>query len=164
MCCCLCCWCCTVFTFDLFQGAPIDQYIGGGSKFTIIPPPRFCGSCASECDSAPSAGRSLTQSRQHIPTTPNTRQTLTLPSGLPHHHYVPSVVNRWAVMDFHRSRSCTTLIQSLYDIPVHSSMLSVHIVLGLPRPLLPFIFPYNSNRCTPFPLIISPKYWHFLFW
>ena len=56
-----------------------------------------------------------------------------------HHHYVPSVVNRSAVMDLHRSRSCATLIQSLYDIFVHSLMLSVHIVLGLPRPLLPFI-------------------------
>ena len=29
-----------------------------------------------------------------------------------HHHYVPSVVNRSAVMDLHRSRSCATLIQS----------------------------------------------------
>ena len=79
------------------------------------------------------------------------------------HHYVPSVVNRSAVMDLHRSRSCATLIQSLYDIFVHSLMLSVHIVLGLPRPLLPFILPSISNRCTPSPLIICPKYWHFLF-
>ena len=75
-----------------------------------------------------------------------------------HHHYVPSVVNRSAVMDLHRSRSCATLIQSLYDIFVHSLMLSVHIVLGLPRPLLLFILPSISNRCTPFPLIICPKY------
>ena len=66
-----------------------------------------------------------------------------------HHHYVPSVVNRSAVMDLHRSRSCATLIQSLYDIFVHSLMLSVHIVLGLPRPLLLFILPSISNRCTP---------------
>ena len=44
------------------------------------------------------------------------------------HHYVPSVVNRSAVMDLHRSRSCAPLIQSLYDIFVHSLMLSVHIV------------------------------------
>ena len=80
-----------------------------------------------------------------------------------HHHYVPSVVNRSAVMDLHRSRSCATLIQSLYDIFVHSLMLSVHIVLGLPRPLLPFILPSISNRCIPSPLIICPKYWHFLF-
>ena len=80
-----------------------------------------------------------------------------------HHNYVPSVVNRSAVMDLYRSRSCATLIQSLYDIFVHSLMLSVHIVLGLPRPLLPFILPSISNRCTPFPLIICPKYWHFLF-
>ena len=80
-----------------------------------------------------------------------------------HHHYVPSVVNRSAVMDLHRSRSCATLIQSLYDIFVHSLMLSVHIVLGLPRPLLPFILPSLSNRCIPSPLIICPKYWHFLF-
>ena len=50
-----------------------------------------------------------------------------------HPHYVPSVVNRSVVMDFHRSRSRATLIQSLYDIFVHSLMLSVHIVLGLPR-------------------------------
>ena len=70
-----------------------------------------------------------------------------------HHHYVPYVVNRSAVMDLHRSRSCATLIQSLYDIFVHSLMLSVHIVLGLPRPLLPFILPSISNRCTPSPLI-----------
>ena len=77
-----------------------------------------------------------------------------------HHHYVPSVVNRSAVMDLHRSRSCAILIQSLYDIFVHSLMLSVHIFLGLPRSLLPFIFPSISNRCTPFPLIICPKYWH----
>ena len=47
------------------------------------------------------------------------------------HHYVPSVVNRSAVMDLHRSRSCATLIQSLYDIFVHSGftwgyMLIVH--------------------------------------
>ena len=75
-----------------------------------------------------------------------------------HHHYVPSVVNRSAVMDLHRSRSCATLIQSLYDIFVHSLMLSVHIVLGLPRPLLPFILPSISNRCIPSPLIICPKY------
>ena len=80
-----------------------------------------------------------------------------------HHHYVPSVVNRSAVMDLHHSRSCATLIQSLYDIFVHSLMLSVHIVLGLPRPLLPFILPSISNRCIPSPLIICPKYWHFLF-
>ena len=33
-----------------------------------------------------------------------------------HHHYVPSTVNRSAVMDLHRSRSCATLMQSLYDI------------------------------------------------
>ena len=33
-----------------------------------------------------------------------------------HHQYVPSVVNRSAVKDHHRSRSCATLIQSLYDI------------------------------------------------
>ena len=66
-------------------------------------------------------------------------------------------------MDLHRSRSCATLIQSLYDIFVHSLMLSVHIVLGLPRPLLPFILPSISNRCIPSPLIICPKYWYFLF-
>ena len=66
-----------------------------------------------------------------------------------HHHYVPSVVNRSAVMDLLRSRSCATLIQSLYDIFVHSLMLSVHIVLGLPRPLLPFILPSISNRNCP---------------
>ena len=79
-----------------------------------------------------------------------------------HHQYVPSVVNRSAVMDLHRSRSCATLMQS-YDIFVHSLMLSVHIVLGLPRPPLPFILPPISSRCTPYPLIICPKYWHFLF-
>ena len=45
-----------------------------------------------------------------------------------------------------------------YDIFVHSLMLSVHIVLGLPRPLLPFILPSISNRCIPSPLIICPKY------
>ena len=86
-----------------------------------------------------------------------------LAKSIHHHHYVPSVVNRSAVMDLHRSRSCATLIQSLYDIFVHSLMLSVHIVLGLPRPLLPFILPSISNRCIPSPLIICPKYWHFLF-
>ena len=75
-----------------------------------------------------------------------------------HHHYVPSVVNRSAVMDRHRSRSCATLIQSSYDIFVHSLMLTVYIVLGLPRPLLPFILPSISNRCIPSPLIICPKY------
>ena len=75
--------------------------------------------------------------------------------------YVPSVVNRSAVMDLHRSRSCATLMQSLYDIFVHSLMLSVHIVLCLPRPLLPFILPSISNRCTPFPLIICPKYCYY---
>ena len=80
-----------------------------------------------------------------------------------HHPYVPSVVNRSAVMDLHCSRSCATLMQSLNDIFVHSLMLSVYIVLGLPRPLLPFILPSISNRCTPSPLIICPKYWHFLF-
>ena len=35
-------------------------------------------------------------------------------------------------MDLHRSRSCATLMQSLYDIFVYSLMLFVHIVLGLP--------------------------------
>ena len=49
-----------------------------------------------------------------------------------HIHYVPSVVNSSAVMDLHRSRSCATLMQSLYDIFVHSLMLSIHSVLGLP--------------------------------
>ena len=29
-----------------------------------------------------------------------------------HHHYVPSVVNRSAVMDLHRSRSCATLLNT----------------------------------------------------
>ena len=82
----------------------------------------------------------------------------------PHHnHYVPSIVNRSAVMDLHRSRSCATLIQLLYDIFVHSLMLSVHIVLGPLRRLLPFILPSISNRCIPFPIIICPKYWHFLY-
>ena len=89
-----------------------------------------------------------------------------IPAGMSywitHHHYVPSVVNRSAVMDLHRSRSCATLIQSLYDIFVHSLILSAHIVLGLPRPLLPLILPSISNRCTPSPLNICPKYWHFL--
>ena len=38
------------------------------------------------------------------------------------HHYVPSVVNRSAVMDLHRSRSCATLIQSfVYDIFVQGT-------------------------------------------
>ena len=46
-----------------------------------------------------------------------------------HHHYVPSVVNRSAVMDLHRSRSCATLIQSLYDIFVHSLMYKLVQVL-----------------------------------
>ena len=76
------------------------------------------------------------------------------------HHCLSSVVSRSAVMGFHRSRSRATLIQSLYDIFVHSL---VHIVLGLPRPLLPFILPSISNRCRLFLLIIYPKYWHFLF-
>ena len=49
--------------------------------------------------------------------------------------------NRSAVMDLHRSWSCATLIQSLYNIFVNSLMLSVHIVLSLPRPLLSFILP-----------------------
>ena len=49
-----------------------------------------------------------------------------------HHHCVPSVVNRSAVIDLHRSRSCATLMQSLY-VFVHSLM---YIVLSLPRPLL----------------------------
>ena len=53
-------------------------------------------------------------------------------SPIYHNHYVPSVVNRSAVMDLHHSRSCATLIQSLYDIFVHSLRLSVHIVLGFP--------------------------------
>ena len=78
-------------------------------------------------------------------------------------HYVPSIVNWSDVVNLHRSRSCVTMLQSLYDIFVHSLLLSVHIVLGLPRPLLPFILPTISNRCTPSPLIIRPKYWHFLF-
>ena len=59
-----------------------------------------------------------------------------------HHHYVPSVVNRSAVMDLHRSRSCATLIQSLYDIFVHSLMLCVHSVLSLPPP--PVLFYHLS--------------------
>ena len=37
-----------------------------------------------------------------------------------HHHYDPSAVNRSAVMDLHRSRSCATLIQSLSDIFVQT--------------------------------------------
>ena len=64
-----------------------------------------------------------------------------------HHHYVPSVVNRSAVMDLHHSRSCATLMQSLYDIFVHSLMLSVHIVLGLLRPME--YSNLNQQRLTP---------------
>ena len=56
-------------------------------------------------------------------------------------HCVPFVVNMSAVMDLHCSRPCATLIQSLYDIFVHSLMLFIYIVLGLPRPPLPFILP-----------------------
>ena len=54
-----------------------------------------------------------------------------------HHHNVSSVVNRSAVMDLHRSRSCATLMQSLYDIFAHSWMLSVHIVLFYQLSFLP---------------------------
>ena len=84
-----------------------------------------------------------------------------------HHHYVPSVVNRSAVMDLHRSRPCATLTQSLYDIFVHSLMLSVHIVLGLPpssstiypsfhqQSLYPISSYYMSNILT------FPFFWSF---
>ena len=80
-----------------------------------------------------------------------------------HHHYMSSVVNRSALLDLHRSQFCATLIQSLHDVFVPSFMLSVYTVLGLPRPLLSFILPSSSNRCTRSPLIICQKYWHFLF-
>ena len=53
---------------------------------------------------------------------------------------MPYVVNRSAVMDLHRFRSCATLIQSLYDIFVHSLMLLVHIVLGPPPPASSIIY------------------------
>ena len=67
--------------------------------------------------------------------------------GQSHLHCVPSVVNESAaVMDLHRSRSFTTVIRSfLYDIFVHSLILSVHIVLGLSRPL-PIMLPSISNH------------------
>ena len=74
------------------------------------------------------------------------------------HHHVPSVVNRSAVMDLHRSRSCATLMQSLYDIFVHSLILSVNIVLGSP-PSSSTIYPSFHQQCTQSPLIICPKCW-----
>ena len=89
---------------------------------------------------------------------PSVHISLRTPLYFHHHHCVPSVVNRSAVIDLHRSRSCATLIQSLYDIFVHSLMLSLYITLGLLRPLLSFILPSTSNRCTSFPLIICQKY------
>ena len=52
-------------------------------------------------------------------------------------------------MDLHRSRSCATLIQSLYDIfCLFLDVIRPHYSRS-PRPLLPFILPSISNRCTP---------------
>ena len=127
-----------------------DAYIVAHSLAMFINPHSGCPYAAMESGTTCDARR------------PSFVPGLTFSPSSHHHHYVPFVVNRSAVMDLHRSRSCATLIQSLYDIFVHSLMLSVHIVLGLPRPLLPFILPSISNRCTPFPLIICQKYWHFL--
>ena len=76
---------------------------------------------------------------------------------------MPSTLSRLAVMDLHSIQSLALHTHSPYFSSVQSLMLSIHIILGLPCPLFPSIFPSSNNLCIPFCLIQCPKYWSFLF-
>ena len=71
-------------------------------------------------------------------------------------------LSRLAIMHLHSIRSSALCTHSPYFSPVQSLMLSIHIVLGLPCPLFPAIFPSGNNLCIQFCLIKCPKYWSFL--
>ena len=88
-------------------------------------------------------------------------QGLLRPWKMTHHHAVPSTLNRLAVMDLHSFQSSALHTHSPYFNPVQFLMLSIHIVLGLPHPLFPSIFPSSNNLCIPFCLIKCPKSWIF---
>ena len=79
-----------------------------------------------------------------------------------HHHVVPSTLSRLAVMDLHSIWSLALHTHSPYLSPVQTLMLSIHIILGLPCPLCPSIFPSSNNLCIPFCLIKCLKYILFL--
>ena len=68
-----------------------------------------------------------------------------------HHHYVPSVVNRSAVMDLHRSRSCATLIQSfIWHIQGCNFLpLTVMITLSVLENTPMWIFSWNFHVVMP---------------
>jgi len=61
-------------------------------------------------------------------------------------------------------RSCASLTHSAYDLwLVHPLISSIHILLGLPRCLLPSTFPSSNNVCKELLRIMWPKYYSFLF-
>ena len=73
------------------------------------------------------------------------------------------IINNQCVGECADTIVAQTRMRSDLHRSVHSFMLFVLTVRGLPRPLLPFILPSISNRCRLSLLIICPKYWHFLF-
>lgn len=67
------------------------------------------------------------------------------------------------VIFFHLSISFAILLHSLSDLPLHSLMSSVHLLLGRPRGLLPCTFPWRMIEES-FPALVTwPKYPSFLF-
>ena len=63
-------------------------------------------------------------------------------------HVVLSARSRSAVMALHKVRSCASLTHSAdYLLLVHPLISSIHILLGLPRCLLPCTFPSSNNFC-----------------
>ena len=76
---------------------------------------------------------------------------------------MPSSLSRLAILDLNSIQSSALCTHSPYFSPVQSLMLSIHIILGLPCPLFPSIFPSSNNLCIPFCQIKCLKYWSFLF-
>ena len=62
---------------------------------------------------------------------------------------VPSAPSRLTIMDLQPSRLSDFLTHSTELKFVHSLILSIDNVLGLPLPLFPFSFPSTSNLCSP---------------
>ena len=75
-----------------------------------------------------------------------------------HHHLVSSAPSSWTIMDLHCFLLYAFFTHSAYPSSVHSLMLSIHIVLGLPLTRFPLCFPSSNNLCIPSFHIICPKY------
>jgi len=79
-------------------------------------------------------------------------------------HVVLSARSSSAVMALHKVLSFASLTHSAYDLLlVHPLISSIHILLGLPRCLLPSTFPSSNNVCKELLRIMWPKYYSFLF-